>query len=186
MFLVIIFSASLFFLKSYVDKYNNSTPKSQPVATPTQTQVKGVSEGFYPVVHVVDGDTLDVEIDGKKERIRLIGIDTPEVVDPRKPVQCFGREASNKAKEILTDRLVKLEGDPTQSDRDKYGRLLRYIYLEDGTFFNKFMIVEGFAHEYTYHSNPYKYQEEFIQAERQAREQNKGLWSPATCSGSTR
>lgn len=140
---------------------------------------------LYEVQRVIDGDTIAVSIDGKEEKLRLIGIDTPETVDPRKPVQCFGREASDKAKEILSDKMVRLESDSTQSNRDKYQRLLRYVFLEDGTFFNKLMIEEGYAHEYTYQSNPYKYQAEFMEAEKQARENNRGLWSPDTCNGDT-
>lgn len=139
------------------------------------------SADFYPVVKVVDGDTFEVQIGNKKEKVRLIGVDTYEVVDPRKPVQCFGREASDFAKKILNDKKVRLEKDPTQGDRDIYKRLLRFAYLEDGTLFNKLLISEGYAHEYTYHSNPYKYQEEFIQAERDAREQSKGLWAEKAC-----
>lgn len=145
-------------------------------STPTNN-----SQDYYSVVKVVDGDTFEVQIGNKKEKVRFIGVDTPEVVDPRKPVQCFGREASNFAKKILTDKKVRLEKDPTQGDRDKYNRLLRFVYLEDGTFFNKLLISEGYAHEYTYHSNPYKYQEEFIQAARDARENSRGLWAPNAC-----
>jgi micrococcal nuclease len=141
--------------------------------------------GLYKVQRVIDGDTISVSINGKNETLRLIGMDTPETVDPRKPVQCFGREASAKAKEILTGKMVRLEDDRTQSNRDKYQRLLRYVFLEDGTFFNKLMIEEGYAHEYTYQSNPYKYQAEFMEAEKQARENNRGLWSPDSCDGDT-
>jgi endonuclease YncB( thermonuclease family) len=146
---------------------------------PTDTAV------YYSVVSVVDGDTIKVNINGTTETLRLIGIDTPETVDPRKPVQCFGKEASNKAKELLTGKKVRLEADSTQGDVDKYNRLLRYAFLEDGTFFNKEMIAQGFAHEYTYQSNPYKYQADFKEAEQQAREQNKGLWNTSTCNGDT-
>lgn len=130
---------------------------------------------LYKVVKVVDGDTIDVQINGSVFRVRLIGIDTPEVVDPRKPVACFGKEASDKAKEILNGTSVYLENDPTQSDKDKYQRLLRYVFLENETNFNQFMIEEGFAHEYTY-DFPYKYQQEFKNAEKDARENKKGLW----------
>ena len=142
-------------------------------------------DDFYLVTKVVDGDTIKVEMDGVIETLRLIGLDTPETVDPRKVVQCFALEASNKAKEILTGKFVRLEADSTQGERDKYQRLLRYVYLEDGTFYNQLMIAEGYAHEYTYDSNPYKYQIEFIEAENLARESNKGLWSDNTCGGDT-
>lgn len=136
------------------------------------------------VLKVVDGDTIDVLINGKSQAVRLIGIDTPEVVDPRKPVQCFGEQASQKAKSILGGKNIFLESDPSQRDKDKYQRLLRYIYLEDGTNFNLMMIMQGFAHEYTYNL-PYKYQSEFKAAQKTARQKGIGLWSPDTCSGNT-
>lgn len=138
---------------------------------------------YYRVVNVVDGDTLDVSIDGVVERLRLIGIDTPETVDPRKPVQCFGKEASDRAKELLTGTRVFLESDPSQGERDKYDRLLRYVFFEDGTSFNQKMIREGYAHEYTY-DTPYAYQEEFKKAEQDARESKAGLWGDR-CNGDT-
>lgn len=142
----------------------------------------GEHAGGYPVVKVIDGDTVRVLIDGHEETLRLIGINTPETVDPRRPVQCFGKEASEKAKEILSGSHILLEGDPTQGERDKYGRLLRYVLLPDGTNFNRKMIEEGYAYEYTY-DVPYRYQTEFKEAERNAREGRRGLWSKETCNG---
>src|SRR3989338_3179438 len=149
------------------------------IATPVPGSTSNIT--LYQVVHVVDGDTIQVDINGSKETIRLIGVDTPEVVDPRKPVQCFGREASNKTKEILIGKKVRLESDPTQSNRDKYQRLLRYVFLEDGTLFNKLLIEQGYAHEYTYQSNSYRYQLEFKTAEKDARENKRGLWAEDIC-----
>jgi hypothetical protein len=122
--------------------------------------------------------------DGKVERLRLIGIDTPETVDPRKIVQCFGKEASDKAKSMRQNASVRLEADASQDERDKYSRLLRYVYLEDGTNYNKFMISEGYAHEYTYQL-PYLHQKEFKAAEASARKDNRGLGSASTCGGIT-
>jgi endonuclease YncB( thermonuclease family) len=134
---------------------------------------------------VVDGDTIKVrQGDGRVETVPLIGIDTPEVADPRTPVQCFGREASARAKEILANKRVRLEQDPSQDSRDQYGRLLAYVWLEDGTLFNKQLIEEGYVHEYTYRT-PYKYQAEFRAAEERARQEELGLWSPDTCNGDT-
>ena len=136
-----------------------------------------LSQDVAKVVRIIDGDTIDVQINNKMETVRLIGIDSPEIVDPRIPVQCFGSEASNYAKEILNNQTVKLEVDPTQGERDKYGRLLRFVFLPDGTNFNKLMISQGYAHEYTYKSNPYKYQSEFKNSEKEAREKGLGLWN---------
>lgn len=161
---------------------NNSNLKQSKIVQPSQTnnQVSTVKETAR-VTRVVDGDTIKVLINNKEETVRLIGIDTPETVDPRKPVQCFGKEASEKAKEILNGETITLESDSTQSNRDKYGRLLRYVFLNSLNF-NKLMISEGFAHEYTYRSNPYKYQLEFIQAAKDARQNKKGLWANNVCS----
>lgn len=86
---------------------------------------------LHEVISVTDGDTLKINLNGNIETLRLIGIDTPETVDPRKPVQCFGQESSDKAKQLLSGKKVSLEADPTQGERDQYGRLLRYVFLED-------------------------------------------------------
>lgn len=128
------------------------------------------------VLKVIDGDTIEVNLNSKTERIRLIGIDSPEVLDERRSVQCFGKEASSKAREILNGKTINLESDPTQGERDEYGRLLRYVFF-DSLSFNKFMIREGYAYEYTFKGNFYKYQSEFVQAEKEARKNKIGLWS---------
>lgn len=168
--------------KNEVVSVDTSIDKANEV--PASTQQKSDQSPLYSVVSVVDGDTVKLSIDGTTQTIRLIGLDTPETVDPRKPVQCFGKEASNKAKELLTGRSVRLEVDASQGSLDKYGRTLGYIYRDDGLFYNKYMIEQGFAHEYTYNI-PYKYQSEFQAAEKSARENQKGLWSPNTCNGDT-
>jgi len=98
---------------------------------------------YYTVTSIVDGDTLKVDMNGTIETLRLIGIDTPETVDPRKPVQCFGTEASNKARALLLGQKVRIESDSSQDTRDKYGRLLVYVYRSDGLFFNKSMVEQG-------------------------------------------
>jgi micrococcal nuclease len=134
------------------------------------------------VVAVVDGDTVDVRMNGAVERLRLIGINTPESVDPRRPVECFGKEASEHARQLLGGQQVLVESDPSQDTRDKYGRLLGYVWLPEGRLFNLQMIVDGYAYEYTY-DNPYKYQATFKHAEAEARAAERGLWSPATCAG---
>lgn len=134
------------------------------------------------VARVVDGDTLDVNLGGERVRLRLIGINTPETVDPRRPVECFGREASQKAKELLSGQQVRLEADPSQDERDRYDRLLRYVWLPDGRLFNLEMVAQGYAFEYTY-DTPYKYQAEFKRAQEQARAAQRGLWAPDTCGG---
>lgn len=138
-------------------------------------------DGPMPVARVVDGDTIKVSTG---ITLRLIGLDTPETVDPRKPVQCFGREASSHAHELLDNTNVSLEYDPSQGRLDRYGRTLAYVWMSDGRLYNQLMIADGYAHEYTY-SVPYRYQDAFIAAERAARDAQRGLWSPATCAGDT-
>ena len=132
------------------------------------------------VTHVVDGDTFDILLNGETKRVRLIGVDTPETVDPRKEVQCFGKEASNKTKSMINDKQVYLEADASQTDEDKYGRLLRYVYLEDGVLLNELLVREGFAHEYTY-KVPYQFQTTFRTAQKEAQAQRRGLWDPSLC-----
>lgn len=149
------------------------------------TETVPAADDLYTVVGVTDGDTIKADMNGSIETIRLIGMDTPETVDPRKPVQCFGKESSDKAREMLGGKQVRLEADPTQGERDAYDRLLRYVILEDGTSFDEWMIAEGYAHEYTYQSKPYKYQTEYQAAEKSAREGKKGLWADDTCKGDT-
>ncbi len=154
------------------DNTSQITPTEQPVT----------NGDTYSITDVVDGDTIKIRKDGVIETLRLIGIDTPETVDPRKPVQCFGKEASNMAKQLLLGKSVRIESDSTQDTRDKYGRLLVYVFRDDGLFFNKHMITEGYAYEYTYNV-AYKYQAEFKSAQESARSSEKGLWSSNTCDG---
>lgn len=132
------------------------------------------------VTKVIDGDTIRVLINNKEETVRLIGIDSPEVLDERKPIQCFGIEASDKAKEVLTGKIITLEPDATQGERDEYGRLLRYVFL-DNLNFNELMLDEGYAREYAFKGRSYKYRTEFIQAEKKAREKKICLWADRVC-----
>ncbi|OGM10730.1 hypothetical protein A2Z22_00045 [Candidatus Woesebacteria bacterium RBG_16_34_12] len=130
------------------------------------------AQDFYSCTRVVDGDTIVVEIDGKHEKVRLIGVDTPETVHPSKPVEYFGKEASKFTKSMVEGKRVRLEYDWQR--RDKYGRLLAYVYIEDGTFLNAEIIKQGYGFAYT--RFPFKYLEEFRQYERDARNNSKGLW----------
>jgi len=133
---------------------------------------------YYLVTNVVDGDTIDVNINGEIKRIRLIGIDAPEVSEN----ECYNNESFEKAKELLLNKKVSLEADSSQEDKDIYNRLLRYVFLEDGANFNLYMIKDGYALEYTY-DKAYKYQNEFKTAQDSAKAGNKGLWNTSACSG---
>lgn len=153
---------------------------------PTIDAAPGTADrrGPYRVVRVADGDTLTVRIGSALERIRVVGINTPETIDPRRPEQCFGREASAQAKALLTGASVWLERDQTQSERDKYGRLLAFVWLDDATDFGLKMIRDGFALEYTYNL-PYRNQLEYRRAQASAKARGAGLWSQHTCAGDT-
>ncbi|MBZ9787597.1 thermonuclease family protein [Psychroflexus sp. CAK57W] len=129
---------------------------------------------YYPIKKFVDGDTFWVD-DGSEKglKIRLIGVDTPETVHPRKPVEYYGREASNYVKEILKNQRIRLEFDVDKTDR--YGRILAYVYLEDGTFLNEELVKNGYAQVSTFPPNV-KYSKHFLKLERHARENDLGLW----------
>ncbi len=151
-----------------------ATKNPQNPADQTNTTVK---PGYHMVVRVIDGDTIKVKANGTVETVRLIGIDSPEL-----PNDCFASEASSKARKTLRGQAVKLEADKTQDNRDRFGRLLRYVILEDGTNFNRTMVAEGYAREFTF-ITPYKFQSEFKTAQATARENQLGLWAPKTCNG---
>lgn len=188
--IIIIFlglSLGLFWLgwesgKENTQQYNQTLQDPTPtleVADPVN-QETGVL-----VTRVVDGDTIEISAIGGSssgreggQKVRYVGIDTPETVDPRRAVGCFGKEASSKNKELVEGKMVILEKDITNVD--KYNRLLRYVYLKqsDGTllFVNDYLVREGYAKNYTYPPDV-KFNTQFLEAEREAREQNKGLWN---------
>jgi micrococcal nuclease len=144
---------------------------------------RNVPEGFTPFSRAVDGDTIEIAFSATdKYKVRLIGINSPESVDPRKEVECFGKEASDHLKTLLNVPYVRLSTDSSQASEDKYGRWLRYVYLEDGTDINLQMIKDGYAHEYTY-GTPYINQKAYRAAEAEAKIKKVGLWSPDTCNG---
>jgi micrococcal nuclease len=169
----IIIAIALFYEGQSYNIFDLGLPTSSP-------NTVGV---YYKITKVTDGDTLHIEMDGKDEVVRLLGINTPETVDPRRAVECFGKEASIRMKEIVGGQIVRLEYDDSQSLRDTYGRLLAYVYLEDGQMVNRKMVAEGYAYEYTY-MTPYRYQKEFRDAQRLAQSAGRGLWSESTCNGS--
>lgn len=135
-----------------------------------------VGDGFATVSHVVDGDTIDVEIGGRSERVRLIGIDTPETKKPNTPIECFGPEASAFTEELLPiGTAVRIERDVV--GRDDFGRLLGYVHLIDdpGTFVNLEIIEQGFARPLTIEPNS-TYASRFSAAARAAERADRGLW----------
>lgn len=176
-FLIIIsgFSFLWFGLKSSpIPSSNPSHIVESPPIIATSSAVAGVAGERVLVSKVVDGDTIDLE-DGRT--VRFVGIDTPETVDPRRPVGCFGKEASSETKSLLSGKQVILQKDV--SDKDKYSRILRYIYLplENGEtlFVNDYLVREGFARVYTYPPDV-KFDAQFRQAEQEAKTNRRGLW----------
>ncbi|MCI0449285.1 MAG: thermonuclease family protein [Chlorobi bacterium] len=141
----------------------------------------------YAVKKVSDGDTFEIEMDGKKEKVRMLGIDTPERHQSSKldkdsertgrdkeTIKKLGELAYKYVLKLIGGRKVILQSEPNGDDRDRYGRLLRYVYLEDGTFVNLKIVEDGYANAYR-RFNLSK-QSEFIEAEKQARENKRGLW----------
>lgn len=143
----------------------------------TDLQTNPTINNVYRVTAVMDGDTIEVSMNGVSEKVRFIGVDTPETQDPRKAVQCFGKAASEFTKQKLIGKTVRLELDPLSSNRDRYERLLRYVYV-DQLLLNADIIEQGYGFAYT--SFPFTKSEQFKQLERQAREQNRGLWNQCT------
>ncbi|HMT10156.1 MAG TPA: thermonuclease family protein [Ignavibacteria bacterium] len=141
----------------------------------------------YVITKVFDGDTFEAEINGKKEKVRMLGIDTPEKFDSDKltrdmertkkdseTIKKLGELSSQFTRKLLEGKKVLLEPDKSQDDKDKYGRLLRYVYLEDGTFVNEKIVAEGYA--VVFRKFKVSKEKELIDAETDARKGKKGLW----------
>jgi micrococcal nuclease len=174
---------SLFILLfGLLQNYGGGTLDENVPPTTDNRPTTTVPEGFVRVLKVVDGDTVHVEVGGVDETVRLLGIDTPESVDPRKDVECFGKEAGEHLKNLLAGKNVKLISDPTQPAVDKYDRWLRVLFSEDDTDINKQMVIDGYAYEYTYDKPPIR-QSDYKAAELEAKKSLRGLWSEETCNG---
>ena len=133
------------------------------------------------VERVVDGDTFVASVNGRRERVRVIGVDTPESVDPNRPDEPFGEEASNFAKHYLNGETVRMAGDV--EPRDRYGRMLAYVWLADGTFWNALLAAEGYAQQLTIPPNV-TYADLVRRLVSEARRENRGLWAQEHQSGS--
>jgi micrococcal nuclease len=133
--------------------------------------------GLYTVVKYDDGDTIMVDMNGTTETLRFVGVDTPETHDPRKVVQCYGPEASAFTKKLISDAggKVRLSSDPESTNRDRYDRLLRYIYLPDGRLVQDELLKSGHAFYYPYF--PFTKAKQFEAEQTIARQQKQGLWA---------
>ena len=149
---------------------------SSIVSTSAQSEDAGVRAGeLRKVVRVVDGDTIVVS---PNEKVRLIGVDTPETKHPKKAVECFGKEATQFTRDAVEDKTIRLvldEVNMRSQHKDKYGRTLVYAYLDDGRMLNRELIRQGYAHAYT--RFPFGHLVEFRELEKTARSQSAGLWA---------
>lgn len=175
---LIVFGFSLVWFGSVQRTVPSLAPSPTPPVTITPVATSSATQGIVGervmVTKVVDGDTIIVS---DQTTVRFIGVDTPETVDPRRPVGCFGKEASNETKKLLAGKSVILQKDV--SDKDKYNRILRYIYLpmENGQtlFINDYLVREGFGKVLTYPPD-IKFDVRLREAERLAKINKKGLW----------
>jgi micrococcal nuclease len=132
--------------------------------------------GLYTINHYVDGDTIAVNMNGSVETVRFIGVDTPETHKPNTPVQCYGPEAAAHTKaQISKFGKVRLQADPLDTNRDVYGRLLRYIYLPDGTLLNEQIIKQGYG--FAYLGFPFSKKDQFAADGQAAQNAKIGLWA---------
>lgn len=173
--LLIITTAGVFSLSANEEKLFKTA--LQAIEELDQTFVLGeTDESIIVVDSIVDGDTIKFYYHGNLETARLIGIDTPETKHPTKGVECFGKEATSHLESLIEGEEIIIEFDSSQGERDRYNRFLVYVYRSrDNLFINRQMIADGYAHEYTYNIG-YQHQTEFLQEEKQAQLQRKGLW----------
>jgi len=147
-------------------------PYLQQLVSKSQTPIPA---GSYLVKEAYDGDTIGVDMAGKLEKVRMIGVDTPETHKPNTPVQCYGPEASEFTRSHLLGKAVRLEADFTNDNRDRYDRLLRYVYTADGTLWNKKLVQEGYG--FAYLPFPFVKKVEFMSDQFTAAKNKKGLWA---------
>ena len=140
-----------------------------------QSRAASRQPGLYSVTEFIDGDTVVVDMNGVPEKLRFIGVDTPETHDPRKAVQCYGQNAAAFTKHLIGSNRVRLEADPLGTNRDRYGRLLRYIFLPNGQLVNAEIIKQGYG--FAYLSFPLTRADEFRGYQASAQASSLGLWA---------
>lgn len=171
-FLSYVFTPKQDKVDTQITAQSNSSPSPQVMGeqlAQNNTSATDI-EDTIRVTRVIDGDTVEIE---SGQKVRYIGIDTPETAHPTKGVECFGKEATAKNRQLAEGQLVRLEKDI--SETDKYGRLLRYVWVGE-TMVNDYLVRQGFAHSSTYPPDV-KYQNQFTEAQQEARENNRGLWA---------
>lgn len=148
------------------------SPSPTPTASSSPSNEEESDGTNATVARVIDGDTIEVDFRGSIIDVRLIGVDTPEMVHPSEPVECYGPAASKFTRRALEGERVRLEFDIEREDR--FGRTLAYVWL-NGRLLNQRLVREGFANVSTFPPNV-KYVERFLAAQRDARSQDRGLW----------
>jgi micrococcal nuclease len=169
-------------LQQTVTPASSPSPASTAPIPATTPSLTGAPEGLTPalVTRAIDGDTIVVDIDGVEYRVRYIGIDTPETVAPDQPIECYGKEASERNRELVEGKTVGLEKDV--SETDQFGRLLRYVWIGE-TMVNATLVADGYALASTYPPDV-KNSDLFASLQAEAREARRGLWG-ATCESPT-
>mgnify|MGYP001359609830 CR=1 FL=1 len=173
--LIYVLAVIFAILQLFVNK-NSPLPKISFIPTdvpgPTVT-VASYEKQRVKVIRIVDGDTIEIE---GKQKIRYIGINTPELHDPRRSIECFGQAASDENKKLVEGKEVSIQRDV--SETDKYKRLLRYVWVGD-IFVNDYLVRQGFAQVSTFPPDV-KYQQQFLDAQKEAQENSRGLWKECT------
>jgi micrococcal nuclease len=155
-------------------QYFGWLPTSSSTVEQTTQTATSSQPGTYAIDHFVDGDTIAIKMNGKTESVRMIGVDTPETHKPNTPVQCYGPAAAAYTKQLIGTGRVRLESDSQSTNRDRYDRLLRYVYLPDGRLLEAELIKNGYGFAYT--QFPFSKSDEFTQFQADAKAANKGLW----------
>jgi len=159
-----------------VSRVDSFTQEPRPSESPTTS-----TNAF--IVRAIDGDTLKVRIDGMNDEVtvRLLGVNTPESVDPRRPVECFGKEASAYTARMTEGRRANLLSDPQADEIDRYGRLLRNVVLADGMDFNAELVREGYAYAYLQYPLDPSRKALLTHLQSEAEAEGKGLWGLGQC-----
>jgi micrococcal nuclease len=145
-----------------------------PSSAQTTQKATTSQPGMYAIDHFIDGDTIAVNMNGKVESVRMIGVDTPETHKPNTPVQCYGPAAAAFTKNAIGSSRVRLASDSKSTDRDRYNRLLRYVYLPDGRLLDELLVQNGYGFAYT--QFPFTKSDQFSADQDSAKATNKGLW----------
>lgn len=166
--------------KDEANQNNSNINESSSSQNDDRDRAVPINDGIYKVESVIDGDTFRINYKGELVSVRIIGVNTPEIATADAPGECYGEEARNYLKQSIEGQLITLSVDPSQDDRDKYGRLLRHVGFNDGANVAYSIIADGYGYEYTYETAHY-YQQEYRDAEREARQKELGMWRSGVC-----